>query len=573
MASFNHDPVYHENTHPYLHNPLTGGDRFYHVTKGEKCAFGEPRLSFFGLTKGFVQEFFAIHPTYSDHSVHPEDDRFTICEVRFRNIKWDNIFDIARYIESVDYDTYNHELGDESNDGMYRNYSWSDMHPIDLTPRGEEIRDRTGFPIEGYYFGYFKDYFHDKGRQLIADLNNLGYGPFYGFLEDEYTAKQPPCDEDDYDCRGSLYGSERTTMSESPLTLALDFRLGRDIVVELVRYEVVDVRGRTIYAEKYDDTFGDDNGPIEFYPGRENPSAEQLKTLYLRSNGEIVHTYKLWRGVPYSGLDLDDLEGRGGYGHQMLGGGLYTTDDYYVAKGYAQPERGRYRDPEREDKPCVYELELAIPEDQIFHLNAYSMSFCRAEGSSAIPHIFGVQSPAFEMTIKDRNTGKEVVYLISENQDPLEYATDFKLECANEVLEFYGLGTMGNYVDFDQYLEDEFYNCEDDDYENDRHKEVCEAFLAYVDEHAGGDVNRAIDSIQNLIDEKIREECGLPNYGKYDEVPNIVWGGDSTDLAELANTHGYKVLWCSEWVASGDEIVIVDDSIYDNGLTIVDDCT
>ncbi len=279
MLSFNHDPVWgdYPDTRPYLHNPVTGGTTFYHVTKGEECAFDEPRLSFFGLTKGYVQDFFGIHPTESHHSIHEgyEKERYTICEVRFKNLKWDNIFDIARYIESIDYDMLNYELEDESIDDesieeMYNEHGRREMHPVQLTSRGEEIQERTGFPVEGYFFEYFRSYRKDKGRQLIADLNSLGYGPFYGFLEDEYVEKQPPCDEDDYDCLSRLSGyNEDSTDSSSPLSLALDFRLGRDIIVELVRYEVVDTRGRKIYGEDLDDPFDDDNKPVEFYPGKE----------------------------------------------------------------------------------------------------------------------------------------------------------------------------------------------------------------------------------------------------------------------------------------------------------------
>lgn len=282
MLSFNHDPVYtlDYDTHPYLHNPITGDTTFYHVTEGEGCAFDKPRLTFFGLTKGYVQDFFGIHPTESDHSRWGDEEKtFTVCEVRFKNVEWDNIFDIARYIESIDYDMLNYDLEDESIDDesiddesieeMYNEYGRLEMHPVQLTSEGEEIQDRTGFPIEGYFFEYFRSYKKDKGRQLIADLNSLGYGPFYGFLEDEYSTKQPPCDEDDYGCLSWLSkDNEDSTRSNSPLSLALDFRLGRDVIVELVRYEVVDERGHKIYGEDLDDPFDDDNEPVDFYPGK-----------------------------------------------------------------------------------------------------------------------------------------------------------------------------------------------------------------------------------------------------------------------------------------------------------------
>ena len=45
------------------------------------------------------------------------------------------------------------------------------------------------------------------------------------------------------------------------------------------------------------------------------------------------------------------------------------------------------------------------------------------------------------------------------------------------------------------------------------------------------------------------------------------------ELANIARQHGYKVLWCADWISSGNEVVIVDDSIYNNGLVIVDDCS
>jgi hypothetical protein len=285
----------------------------------------------------------------------------------------------------------------------------------------------------------------------------------------------------------------------------------------------------------------------------------------------MLTTYRLFRGVPYSGLDLDDLKGRGGYGMQMLGSGLYTTDEHYVAEGYAQPESPRFREYEKSEKPCVYELELAIPEDQILYLDNQSinMVFCEASGTSAIPSLFGIYSPAFEFTFKDRETGEDIWYLISETEDPLEYAEDFKLECANSVLSKYGLGQMGRFVDFDEYLEDDLYACEDDDFEDENHESACKAFI----ELAQDDFEGCIERIQQEIEDKIREASGLPHYGQYDEAPNVFWGGDSTELTGIAANHGYKVLWCSGWISSGDEIVIVDDSIYDNGLSIVDDCT
>ena len=178
-----------------------------------------------------------------------------------------------------------------------------------------------------------------------------------------------------------------------------------------------------------------------------------------------------------------------------------------------------YRDSEREDKPCVYELELEIPEDQILYLDAQSMnmSFCESMCTSAIPEIFGIRSAAFEFAFKDRNTGEEIWYLISEDEDPLQYDEDFKLECVNEVLSMYGLGVMGRLVDLDEYIQDDLYGCEDDDYEDDSHRDACESFERYV-KQADGDVDKVLERLQKLIDDEIREKSGLPHYGMYNEA-------------------------------------------------------
>ena len=275
-----------------------------------------------------------------------------------------------------------------------------------------------------------------------------------------------------------------------------------------------------------------------------------------------MNKYVLYRGTPYSGLDLEDLEGRGGYGHQMVGPGLYLTDDYYVAKIYAQPESSKYKDYQKDSRPCVYELELDIPEEDILYVGGMSldMRMCDVEGTSSIPSIFGVRSPAFELTLKDRQSKEIFTYLISEDEDPLEYAEDFKLECANEVTDWLGLGRMSQYMGFEDYV-DEYIP-----------EECLEEFLEYV-KQANGDEARVIQNVQERIDRLIREKSGLSFYGLYGEAKNVLWGGDSTDLAGIAYDHGYKVLWCSDWLSSGDEVVIVDNSIYDNGLSIVDDCT
>lgn len=279
--------------------------------------------------------------------------------------------------------------------------------------------------------------------------------------------------------------------------------------------------------------------------------------------------YKLYRGAPYSGLSLENLEGRGGYGMQMLGPGMYCTDDYYIAANYA------HEDPysRHTSSPCVYELELDIPEDDIYRLDAHDyMRISQSQFGSAIPHIFGVKCPAFEMTIRDRETGEDFVYLISEDADPMGYSLDFtdepdKCGCLNEILDEYALGESAEYVSVEEYIE-KFAKSElfgDPD--------VAEAFGSYARDEAGGDEQAAIEKLQSLVDKRIKEASGLPHYGLYGKQPRVLRGGDSTDLTGIVARHGYKVLWASGWIASGDEVVIVDDSIYNNGLTIIDDCT
>ena len=92
---------------------------------------------------------------------------------------------------------------------------------------------------------------------------------------------------------------------------------------------------------------------------------------------------------------------------------------------------------------------------------------------------------------------------------------------------------------------------------------------------AGGDESRVLANIQDSGRLKYGR-CLSPIMGNTNKHPNILWGGDSTKLSTIAYNHGYKVLWASDYLVSslpGDEIVIVDDTIFDNGLYIIDDCS
>ena len=290
----------------------------------------------------------------------------------------------------------------------------------------------------------------------------------------------------------------------------------------------------------------------------------------------MIHTHTLYRGAPFSGLELDDLRGSGGYGHEMLGSGLYASDAHHVASDYAQ---GR--------DACVYELELSIPEDQIMYVDANNMSVSTLESSNAIESdLFGIRYPAFSIPIKNRISGEFETYLISTNEDLFEYEEDLKAKAMEEVLGRYGLLSSDlidlEYIergDIESYLETLFEICrefsEEDFEEYEWSRELCTQLCRHME--SGVKRGYTEDEIESkvtarLLDihkKELQSYSGIPNYGE----PSLLWGGESTDLASLARSLGYSVLWCIDWISSGDEIVIVDDSIYDNGLTIVDDCT
>lgn len=286
--------------------------------------------------------------------------------------------------------------------------------------------------------------------------------------------------------------------------------------------------------------------------------------------------YTLYRGTPHSGLDLDDLEGGGGRGHEMLGSGLYCTDEYHVAADYAQGTDA-----------CVYELELNIPNEEILEINPHTtnIEFLDIESANSIERdFFGLTAPAFILKIKDRNTGEDFTYLISEYEDVLEYEEDLKRAIATEIISQYGLYTSDYESEWDSdwgtweirdYLTEVFEAIKDPEMQDypevqaySKHLEslkykLSSLFLPYedVEEHI-------IELLENEYIQKIRER-----HYPYYEDDTVLWGGDSTELAGIARQHGYKVLWCSDWISSGNEVLIVDDSIYNNGLVIVNDCS
>ena len=290
----------------------------------------------------------------------------------------------------------------------------------------------------------------------------------------------------------------------------------------------------------------------------------------------MINTYTLYRGAPFYGLDLDDLSGSGGYGHEMLGSGLYTSDAHHVASDYAQ---GR--------DACVYELELSIPEDEIMYVDSGNMSVSTLKSSKAIgSYLFGISYPAFSIRVKNRISGEFETYLISTDEDLFEYEDELRTKAMEEVLDRYGLLSSDlidlEFIergDIESYLETLFEICRDfteEDFEEyEWSRELCTQLSkhmehgikrGYTEDEIEARVTARLLEIQN---KELQSYSGISNYGE----PSLLWGGESTDLASLARSLGYSVLWCRDWISSGDEIVIVDESIYDNGLTIVDDCT
>ena len=281
--------------------------------------------------------------------------------------------------------------------------------------------------------------------------------------------------------------------------------------------------------------------------------------------------HTLYRGTPYSGLELDELDGGGGRGHQMLGSGLYCTDEYHVAADYAQG-----------GESCVYELELNIPDGQILEINPHStnVGFLDIDSANSIERdFFGLTAPAFILKIKDLNTGENFTYLISEYEDVLEFEEDLKRAIAFEILSQYGLDTSDYDSEWDMdwgtwqirdYLTEVFEIIEDPEMQDypevqaySKHLESLKQKLASQSDNVEEYI---IELLENEYIQKIRER-----HYPYYEDDTVLWGGDSTELANLARQHGYKVLWCADWISSGNEVVIVDDSIYNNGLVIMDD--
>lgn len=221
-------------------------------------------------------------------------------------------------------------------------------------------------------------------------------------------------------------------------------------------------------------------------------------------------SYTLYRGAPAPNLTLETLSGEGGYGHQMLGGGLYLTPDADSAGTYGE---------------FVYELELDIPEDDILKLSfdgleSYGGIFSRVvedhslpydlvtlydEVCGATPDLFHVPTPPFVTTIRG------VTYVVADC-DLRAVVQEMKDRVASSL-----------YSDVERFDE-------------------------LVDANARAEVEEAISPLTDLLG--------------YTRI-------DSTDLGRVAAIHGYKVLWVDNTILPYDEVLAFDESLYDNGLRIL----
>lgn len=211
----------------YLENLLTGDLDFYHVTFGDVVYFDKPKLSFFSMLRDASLRIFGLDPSAPSYGTNRESDIFSVCELRFRNLNWDDVFDIGQCIDDIS-STVDASTG---------------LKDVTLNAMGKQIEELTDFKVESYSFANFMNYRVRNGEHLITSLNRLFGHKFVGFIEDESPTLQP------------MYNLDR---SEAPKTLALDFSK-RDIVVEVMRHQVVDGRGHIVK---------EDTTPQIFYPYR-----------------------------------------------------------------------------------------------------------------------------------------------------------------------------------------------------------------------------------------------------------------------------------------------------------------
>jgi hypothetical protein len=207
-------------------------------------------------------------------------------------------------------------------------------------------------------------------------------------------------------------------------------------------------------------------------------------------------------------LTLRNLSGDGGHELQMLGGGLYLTSEIEHAEMY-----GEY----------IYELELDIPEEDILKL-----SF---EDYDTYGGIFN--SLAYEAKIE------------------YDHISLMEEECgATPHVYFVPTPPFVTTVKGTTYV-------------------VADCDLSVI-----------IRDLKNII---ARESYGEPSFSSitHQDIIEEIEGFlapltallgheriDSTDLGAVAARHGYKVLWVDNTILPRDEVLVVDESIYNNGLRI-----
>jgi hypothetical protein len=279
--------------------------------------------------------------------------------------------------------------------------------------------------------------------------------------------------------------------------------------------------------------------------------------------------YTLYRGAPYKGLDLDDLQGGGGRGQEMLGSGLYTSDDIAVASIYADELKGG----------CVYTLELDIPENKILRIErAYypSENFKLIADLSPLrgvdKDLFGVEIPALIFQVKNQNTQEWVTYILLDG-DLDDESVKWYIEKGYMPFSVSDV-TSPNFKKYFPKLSSKFQSpqqvkayYEEIEYDDDK----LDAFLKEFGDELDGTLGGYWD-IDDLVDECFDVSSYLGNLYGLDLEKAIEITAE--DFSDVASGNGYSVMWADESViGSGSEVLIVDDDIYDNGLVITDDCT
>lgn len=222
--------------------------------------------------------------------------------------------------------------------------------------------------------------------------------------------------------------------------------------------------------------------------------------------------YTLYRGAPRPNLKLTQLSGHGSYRLQMLGPGLYLTPEFDFANTFGE---------------FVYELDLDVPDEQILRLSLEDMSF---DTYSGLFHVLEDDFPSDYAGVGVRGLEESC------NAAPsIYYVSAPPFVCK--------VGGVTYVV----------ASCELDRLIHDVRDDLVQAIYGV----ASFDQLRDCDEIEDVI---VRMEP-LTRLLSYVRV-------DTTDLARIAHTNGYKVLWVDNTILPHDEVLVLDDSLFGRGLTI-----